>query len=459
MFNLYAPQDSPGHYTDGMPEFQLEDVQVRWSQKPDQWPYTGLQVAIIPLDSFWSLVRADRFCAGQRMMLTLNGTSMKDAGVAVAALQGWDKLPVTVKRSGTWIVVFTNCGNSSGAEVSGRISLRQSYGFLPAVEYWTMHVYGFFSVAYAFVAVLWVLILFRYDGFKYSVHHGLFVITMMAWLECICTHVMQRLWNMSGSQNETLATGMLLFNSLKYVFSLRLLLVVTTCGGRFRAEEETSYPCKFYCSAFAFLVQQCMSKLLLQSRHGFALDPKFVLFVLVLGSLICFGIFAWVYGKYAITDDCASTPGKDHEFASLFNATRRLLLLVFGLGSLVVMVQLIDIIWDSTPWELQWIPHDGSPNLAFLIFLVLMMLIWWPDLNIWKLAYTEQVTTHEVEENDWCTRPEKRPEVAETLEEEQQEEQEEILANSPSRRSERVVQPDVVGASSRHADEDEVDLL
>merc|ERR1719468_522805 len=261
-------------------------------------------------------------------------------------------------------------------------------------------------------------------------------------------YMMHRFWNMSGSQSETLASGVLLFNSLKYVFSLKVLLMVATCGGAFRSEEATAHPGKFYFCAFTFLVQQCMNKLLLQARHGFAFDPKFILLFLLLGTGICFGIFAWVYGKYAVTDD-----QKDGEFASLFTATRRVLLMSCGLGGLVVMMQLVDIIWDATPWELQWIPQDGSSNLAFLIFLVLMMLVWWPDLPVWKLAYREKVTTQETDDDAWCNGPENGPAVADKLEEE------EVFANSPSERSERVVQPVVVGASSRHADEGEADLL
>jgi len=317
-------------------------------------------------------------------------------------------------------------------------------------------------VAYAMIAVLWFLTLIRQHAFQYSVHNGLLIVVVVAFLECLSTYVMCRWWNMSGIQNETLATGMLLFNSLKYVFALRLLLVVGSCQGHFRGEEDSPYPVKFYCAASTFLVQQCMSKLLLQSRHVFFLDPASVLATSALGSLICFGIFAWVFRRYAITDEWVSQGSKDDPFVELFTSTRRVLLLTVGLATCVVIVQLVDIIWDSTPWELQWIPHDGSPNLAFLIYTVLMMLVWWPELDIWKIAYAQQVPTHEAEESDGhheIDGPENGPEVAETVEEENEEEEEDAFTNSP-RRSEQVVQPDVVGASTCPADKDgDEDLL
>lgn len=265
-------------------------------------------------------------------------------------------------------------------------------------------------------------------------------------------------WNMSGYQNQTLATGMMLFNSLKYVFALHLLLAVGSCHDRSRGEEVSTYSVKFLCTAFTFLVQQCMSKLLMQVRHGLSLDATLVLGTTFFGSVICLGIFVWVFAQYVIMDEWESRAGKDDPFVQLFSATRRVLLLTFGLATCVVMLQLVDIIWDSTPWELQWIPHDGSPLLAFLIFTVLTMLIWWPGLSVWRLAFSQKVEENEGHDaHDGHDGPTNGPEVADKMELE--EEKEAVFINCPARRSERVVPPDIVGASSRHAGEDEENLM
>jgi len=443
LFDLYAPEDSPGPYDTNMPVFELQDIRVHWKEKPTQWPYEGLEAAIIPAHKFWQLFHEGNFCAGQRMLLALNGTSMKDLGIDKAPLNGWSKMQPSVKRTGTWILVFTNCGNSNGADISGKISLRYSHGFLPVAEYWTMQVYGLLSMVYAIVAALWFVALHQRNGFKNSIHNWLLVVAATAFLECYFSFFNHKWWNVKGNQNEIVATGTLLFNSLKYVFSLRLLLVVGSCQVRFRGEGETPYRVKFYCVAIAFQVQQGTTKLLLQSRHvryGLAVDPTFVLCTNAVGCLICLGISGWVSAKYVIKGNRESRVGEDDPFVQLFASTRQVLQQTFGLATCVVIMQLLDIKLDSTPCEFQWIPHDGSPLLVFFIFTVLMMLIWWPDHEVWKLAYTHlKKEGHEGHDG-----PETCPEVAEKLEVE-----EEVFTDDPERTSERV-QPDIVGASSCH---------
>lgn len=465
MFRMYAPEDSPGPYK-GMPGLALEDIRVHWTQKPGQWPYEGLEVALIPFDKFWSLVHADRLCAEQRLLLAPNGSSMKDLGVAVAPLEDRSKLDMTVKRSGTWILVLSNCGNSSGAEVSGRISLSHPYGLLPALDYWTFQVYGVLSVVYGIITVLWLVALWRNSAFHYDVHHCLLVVAVFAFLECYCAYFMYRWWNITGIQNASLAIGKLTFNCLKYVFSLRLLLVfgVHLDGYSGSSSDKGDHPrsVQYYCAAVVFLVQQCMTKLVLQSQHGLSLDPKTLLTISILGCLVCFVIFAWVFQKYANMDDWVNRAGKDSSVVQLFIATRRVLLLTFGLATGVVMVQFFDIIWDSAPWELQWIPHDGSPSLAFLIFITLIIKVWWPNTDLWKLAYTQTVATQEVNGeirhngpvvHHEIDGPDMDPAIAEKVED-----REEVLTNSLSTKSKRV-KPEIVGVSSRHDEQEGGELL
>jgi len=321
---------------------------------------------------------------------------------------------------------------------------------------------------YAMIAVPWFLILLPEHGFQYSIHNGLSVVVLLAFLECFSTYLMCRWWNMSGSRSGVLGKGVLIFNSLKYVSALRLLLLVGSCRGNFRIRDHSPYTVKFRCVALIFLVQQCMSKLLLQARHGFCLEPTFVLPIFSFGSLICFGIFVWVFIKYVCTGELKSQAGKDNPFVKLFTATRRVVLLTSALAACVVTLQLADIYWDSTPWRFQWIPHDVSPHLAFFIFTVLMMNTWWPKRDLWKLAYTQQVTTHEVQENDGHDGPEDDPEIAEKVEEEEEEvcTREDFLVSpekvevTPGKGAgisyyTQQVQPDTLGASSHCAHEDE----
>merc|ERR1712032_569852 len=63
----------------------------------------------------------------------------------------------------------------------------------------------------------------------------------------------------------------------------------------------------------------------------------------------------------------------------------------FLLATVVLLLQLADVWLASTPWDLQWVPYDAAPHTAYTLFLLAMMMLWWPRKDSWKLAYSDHV--------------------------------------------------------------------
>merc|ERR1712062_690489 len=93
------------------------------------------------------------------------------------------------------------------------------------------------------------------------------------------------------------------------------------------------------------------------------------------------------------------------EVVRLFINIRLVLVGSILLATVVLLIQVADIVvsatpWNlqwlvsATPWNLQWLPYDAAPHSVYTLFLLALMTLWWPNAP-WKLAYSEQVNQDE----------------------------------------------------------------
>merc|ERR1740123_2330823 len=83
------------------------------------------------------------------------------------------------------------------------------------------------------------------------------------------------------------------------------------------------------------------------------------------------------------------------EALTLFLNVRVVLLGSILLATVVLLIQCTDIFTSATPWNLQWLPYEGCPHSVYTLFLLGLMILWWPNADSWKLGYSEQVTQDE----------------------------------------------------------------
>jgi len=60
-------------------------------------------------------------------------------------------------------------------------------------------------------------------------------------------------------------------------------------------------------------------------------------------------------------------------------------------------MQLADVWLAVTPWKLQWVPYDAAPHAVYTLFLLAVMILWWPHADSRKLGYSDLVNQDETE--------------------------------------------------------------
>jgi len=147
---------------------------------------------------------------------------------------------------------------------------------------------------------------------------------------------------------------------------------------------------------FAFLLSQWIWKMIISHKYSMLIDPTFLLVITVPGTLLCFLIFMWVQRKFHEMSSQLQEK-KLSEALTLFINMRIVLVGTVLLATVALSIQLADIVLSATPWNLQWVPYDASPHSVYTLFLLALMILWWPNAESWKLGYSEPVSQEEKE--------------------------------------------------------------
>merc|ERR1711920_513463 len=113
--------------------------------------------------------------------------------------------------------------------------------------------------------------------------------------------------------------------------------------------------------------------------------------ITVPGTLLWLLLFCWVYRQLQVLSATLEDKQRASEVVSLFINVRLVLAGTFFLATVVLLLQLADMRLASTPWNLQWLPYDGAPHMVYTLFLLAMMIVWWPQKDSWKLGYSDHV--------------------------------------------------------------------
>merc|ERR1712032_575029 len=119
-------------------------------------------------------------------------------------------------------------------------------------------------------------------------------------------------------------------------------------------------------------------KLILTYKYRFMLSQSFTMLITVPGTLLWLFLFLWVYRQFHMLSATLQDKKLASEFVSLFINVRLVLVGAFLLATVVLLLQFADMWLASTPWKLQWLPYDGAPHMVYTLFLLAMMILWWP---------------------------------------------------------------------------------
>jgi len=364
--------------------------------------YKSLEVSILPFDKFWDLVNKEQFCSSafhlmlrEPELLPLSEIGVRTQEIPLGSVAETTVFPI--KESGKYLLMLSNCGNYSEATLAGSVAVRSAHGYLPTYEANAMRIAGWYTVIYTAIFVAWTGAMVRYFKSLFYIQKGIFAIILTCVLEALFTWLDHQDWNANGNRRDSLFLSSLVFYTLKYVLSWRLMLLAALGAGVVFEDLDLKTSVVFFIASFLFMIQSCTWRLIMSFRHSHALDSTLLLLVTFPGILIYAGMFGW---SFMLLSSMVTrvTEQKQEELAAIFRKVKVILIVGFVLSTINASVQVVDIAKTLFSWEHAWLAVDGSPQLSFLGVLVAMMVVWRPSESSWKFGY--QVHTDVAEEED-----------------------------------------------------------
>jgi hypothetical protein len=356
--------------------------------------YKGLHVSLIPWTHFPTWVDENAFCSPEGLPIMKGGQGQ----VPIFMVGSEQEATLPIKTTGVYLLATMNCGDADGATITaGEVIVKQVHGHLPGNKTFTFKWWGWFSLINIFLCIMWATALARHWKALLHVHKMIAAATVVAFLEAFSAYFQFREWNTTGSRSLPFMTSTMFCYAFKYVLTLRMLIETVSGSGIIMERLEVRNQVKMDLTCTVFLVTQWMWKMVISYKYLLMLNSSFLLVISIPGTFLWFGIFVWVYRQFHTLLTKLQDKKLASEAVKVFMNMRLLLVGSLLLATVVLLLQLSDIVVAATPWELQWVPFDGAPHAVYTVFLLSLMILWWPHADSWKLGYSDQVDQDENE--------------------------------------------------------------
>uniref|UniRef100_A0A7S1RZR3 GOST seven transmembrane domain-containing protein n=1 Tax=Alexandrium catenella TaxID=2925 RepID=A0A7S1RZR3_ALECA len=420
-FYVYSHQDSPDRSM-GQPFVKFHSLashslpSATRSEK-DLQSYEAVQLSMLPYRDFWKLIDPNKFCStpndvkagwaekvDQLLVRKQAGASYSDVNMYVhtihfagdSATQSKD-VQVPVRATGVYILVYSNCGDFSDAAVTGSVIVKNSYGFLPGNEYHKMPFYGWLSLFYATMAVVWMALSLRWWRELFHIQYCIAAVILFGLVEAFLWWIFFNDWNHSGVRGRFLFIMAILSSVVKSVFSYMLVLVASLGWGVTRPYLDHRTIIKVQAVSFLYIVLDFIRESVLSFRHSHSLSLAFVLLCLLPVALLNGAIFYWIFTALSGLMETLRER-RQHEKLLLFERLWKILVFALAVASLTLLFQIFDLSRSiSIRWHYQWFFADGVSHILFLFVLAAMMYLWAPHTNSQRYAYSHQVESDDKE--------------------------------------------------------------
>jgi len=361
----------------------------------------GLQVSLIPWSKFWDLIKEDDDCYSDGRASFVEKAGLPAFNLGLSPVQAGKQVttfPISVTDE--YVLTVTNCGETpshmlEGAMLKGKVIVAQPHGFLPGSKILTLQWCGWFAMVNAVICIFWTAATARHYKALVYVQKMIAVVAVAAFLEAGMAYAQYKEWNETGIRSTAFVSMTMFFYSMKYVFTLRMLME-TAIGSGFAFEKlDRCSEVKLDMVCGVFLLLQWIWKAIISYKYRFMLKPVFLLAITIPGTVLWLIIFGCIYRQFRSLFTELQNKKLASEAVSLFINMRLVLVGSILLATVVLLVQLTDIWLHQTPWNLQWVPYDAAPHSVFTLFLLANMVLWWPHADSWKLAYSDQVNQDE----------------------------------------------------------------
>jgi len=478
-FYVYSREEAPERKGLGLPQVLFKNLHaestnpaIPTSSKTD---YKGIQVSIMLYKNFWSLINPQKFCctadddkalcpeSDGLLVNRSRDTSEEAAGVYIHRVEfvepglTLDETKV-IRKTGVYILALSNCGTFEEATISGHLSVKNSYGFLPGNEYHKIPFYGWLLLIYMVLAIIWFFLSLRWWKELFAIQWCISAVVFFGLVESLFWYVFFQDWNTTGKRPRALFVLAILASVVKSIFSYMLVLVGSLGWGVTRPYLDRNVIFKIQAVSFLYIVLDFIRESVLSFRNSHSLSLTFVLLCLLPVSLLNGGIFYWVFTALSNLMETLADR-RQTEKLLLFSRLWKILVFAMTVATATLLFQIFNLSRNITDkWRYQWLLSDGIFHVLFLVVLAAMMYLWAPHKYSQRYSFsTAQLSTDDKDDVDPETEGIWADQGADAVEEEHDEGESFWAAtrkdgNEGSSMKKKGVNPEVIGAASADLD-------
>lgn len=418
-FYVYSHADAPDQSL-GYPFVSFQSFKGTFKDKSIQsGDYQSVQVSILPYSKFWQQVDRHKFCsdrvdvslkvAKQTDQLLVKSTNITEATryIHTVPFTG-SSLPTDsqarIRETGIYMLGLSNCGDVRGITVSGRVTVKNAYGFLPANEYRKMPFYGWLALAYTVLAFTWTTFSLRWWRELFTLHYCIAAVLILGLIEAFAWFAFFKDWNYFGVRSRILFILAIMSTVVKSVFSYMLALVASLGWGVTRPYLDRSTLLKVQGLTVLYIILDFLRQTVLSFRHSHTLTVTFVAFCLLPVAVINGVIFHWIFTELSNLIETLKERNQTEKL-HIFQRMWTLIVVALTTAAIALLFQIFDLSRSiNTRWHYEWFFADAVAHIIFFLVVAAMMYLWAPHMHSKRYAYS-QASTQPDEESQAVANP------------------------------------------------------
>mmetsp|Transcript_12855 Transcript_12855/g.29003 ORF Transcript_12855/g.29003 Transcript_12855/m.29003 type:complete len:479 (+) Transcript_12855:82-1518(+) len=404
-FYVYSHDEAPERTGLALPQVAFKNVHaestnpaIPTSSKTD---YHSIQVSLMRYENFWNIIDPKEFCCtkdddkalcpeSDGLRVNRSRYASEDAADVyihrVEFVEPGLTLDETkvIPKTGVYLLVLSNCGWFQEATISGQVSVKGSYGYLPGNEYFKIPFYGWLLCIYMVLATIWFFLSLRWWKELFAIQWCISAVIILGLMESLARYVYVQDWNTTGEQPLVLCVIVILASAVKTTFSHMLLLVVSLGWRVTRPQLARRVICKIQAISLLYIVLVFTTGSVRSLWTDLPATNVFTyVFILCLYTVLLLdaGIFCWVFTALSNLKETLADNGETEKLL-LFSRLRKIL--VFAMT--VQIAQIATVYLYETPsvhlypgqWQYVFLLGEGCPHVLFLVVLAANMYLWAP---------------------------------------------------------------------------------
>jgi len=307
----------------------------------------------------------------------------------------------TVQKSGLNIFVVAVCDPFVGSVTfEGVTTWMNPYGHLPGEMHGYLPFYGWLSIVFAILFVIWGVVVMISSEIM-SIHKHISVVLAICALEMVAWYLDYKSLNTNGARNSITLVCAMLFSVSRRTLIRMVTLAVAQGYSVVKLELDKAVRTRVLILGFVYWIFAFLFEVFIHYHETNEVSPTLRVF-LTPPVAILDGIFWWwifVSLHKTVIELTAQRQSKKLTLYKNFSFILGFALILAFLFACFQLYYIYDELYVKQ-WPYMWLLEVGFWQVLFLLFTVVLMILWRPSAHSKEYAFHHQVQTDEgTEEN------------------------------------------------------------